>query len=484
MVKIKVPAGAIITTQLLPEGGSMTEIKDGEIIDPDPDPDPDPGPDDPIVLLSPEIGAIGDGRANDTAAIQKAVDLSSSSGRWIVPGERADDAKPVFIINSTGTLPFGNIRCRVGVRLKDNVKLDGKGACEFKMGSNQFCYMFTNADQDRGNKGWHLRGFELNGHRRAQPERPSKGSVPSDAQENGGIGVYRIEDCVFEDIFAWNCQVHSMRNWHAKRCTYKRLRSEGNDGDSWSFGQDGKECVDCHIEDVYAEDCQNGTYSNKQGNNIITSAIGCTFAGTHTGIRCGGGFKIQGRSKNTTVTKSHWVGGPKGKLGTRNSGLKIQGNQNSSNERDWVQDVTVDECYSENCQSEGLRFSHCKRNTVKKATLVDCALDDAGALVFREVSHDNRVDDLTIKNSRRHGIEARMPDVHRCSVGKMDLDGCGGNGIQHSGNGTFTVDEATMRNVQGRHVNSSRGKVVIKLLRADKNLSISGNVEVQTFERL
>ena len=85
------------------------------------------------------------------------------------------------------------------------------------------------------------------------------------------------------------------------------------------------------------------------------------------------------------------------------------------------------------------------------------------------------------------GVELRKPDVRDIWTKELYIDGCTGNAVRNGSTGTYTVDYAEMRNVGRNHVSCGAGHVVIKHLKADKDLTLSGttaNIKIEKFERI
>ena len=473
MAKFFIPAGSEGTWTAPSDGGFLIEVENGETEPPNP-------PDGEELDLR-KYGAIGDGAADDTDAVQQACD-DSANGMGTVVGHETD----VYLLRHRGTKPFLNIQSRFCVELRDNTRIDGRG-CEFKLGGAEDAYMFTNADQENGTRYVALRNFELNGHRREQFSGAGQ-TPPSSAQEHGGIGVYNIERWTIEDIHAWNISMYAGRFWHSRNCAFRRLTCDGSNGDAWSFGQDAiskgpKECRNSVIEDIWAKNCEQAV-ANKQGNPVIGTVVDCTIKGKVGGENCSGGIKWQGRSKNSTFEICRFTGG---ELRTANSGTKLQGNQNSSNQIDWVQGLVIDWVESDNCAAEGLRFSHAIDCRVKKYFGQNCGqLEGQPEIVFREVCHNCRVDSINSTAAKGHVVECRKEDAVNPTVGKLVSNGCTTDVVSNaSKKAVLIIDEMECRSTVGRHAKASGGgKVVIKFLRADRAQDTSGNVVVERFELL
>ena len=477
----------------LPEAGGMlmepyTEPCKPEPPDPEPPepgpepphpPNPEPPPGDALDLRA--YGAVGDGAADDTDAVQRACD-DSAAGKGTVIGHSGD----VYLLRHRGTKPFLNIQSRFCVQLRSGTKINGMG-CEFKLGGNENAYCFTNADQDNGTRDVTITDCEINGHRREQFS--GKGQKPPDnQQEHGGIGVYNVERWTLERIHFWNISMYATRMWHSRHCTFRDLSGQGSNGDMFSFGQDAigmgpKVCRNSLIENVFATDCEQKV-SNKQGNPLIGSLVDCTVKGTVGGTNCAGGIKIQGTSKGSTFEKCRFTGG---KVKTANSGTKLQGNQNSTNPSSWVQDLVVEDVESDDCAAEGLRFSHALRCRVKLYTGRNCGqLSGQPEVLFREVCHDCRVDVIHSTSAHGYVVECRKDDVVNPSVGKLTSLGCDTDVVHNaSKKAVLVIDEMICRQTVGKHAHARNGgKIRIKHLKADRAMDTTGDVQVETFTLL
>ncbi len=118
---------------------------------------------------------------------------------------------------------------------------------------------------------------------------------------------------------------------------------------------------------IVAENCQNGLLTAgsavRQGNPVLMDAVSCTFSYIEAD-NCGGGIKITDGSSQVTITKAVFNGASGSARtatnATNNSGLKIQGNGAGYD----PQGISVGEVDASNCVGSGLYIQNATNSTV------------------------------------------------------------------------------------------------------------------------
>lgn len=299
-----------------------------------------------------DFGTVGDGVADDTAALQAAFNAAEAAGGGLVVGHTED----TYLVDSVGTKPFQNITSRYCLELGDGVRFHGHW-CTIKLADGADGYALTNKNHTSGNQDIEIAELVIDGNRANQAAAPAGGV----AEEIGGIGLYFVTGARIHDVLAKEIKTYAGRFIRQTRGEFYNLSCIGSDADGWSFGLDAlgggpKQCFQCRIDDVHAEDLVQN-FGNKQGNPVIGVFVECTV-GKLMGKNASGGIKIQGNSKDSTFDALFYEGGANG---TANSGVKVQGNQVGT-ER--VERIAIGQIVAKNCHSEGLRVSDARHVTI------------------------------------------------------------------------------------------------------------------------
>jgi len=251
-----------------------------------------------------DFGAYGDGTADDTLAIQTAL----NSGAKIVYGVPG----ATYIVNFSGTKVVNSTAQRYCLLIPTGVVFDLCGSTiKAANASNASPVMLHNVT-DSG---------VINGVidcSKAGQTTPATGEI-------GGIYAFGCTRPIIEKIRAINCRQYAGRFLGNTGGRYTDLWCTDSDADGWSFGIDGGfngHVVDAFIDNIYAENCTQVFGGGYQGNPAIFTTKRCAV-GKVIGKNSSGGIKIQDSSADSSFAELTFIGPTNGGL---NSGVKIQGN--------------------------------------------------------------------------------------------------------------------------------------------------------------
>lgn len=282
-----------------------------------------------------DFGAVGDGVTDDTAAIQAAL----NSGAKIVNGIPGD----TYLVSYVSVKTILGTDNRYCLLLPDDVDFNLNGST-LKLANSQNATIIMNStagttqNVDIGlHDGW-LDGNETN------QTTPATGEMPMiRLWDVLRPRVYNIKAKNARDYFGRFLKIDGgyLNNLHGKR----------SDGDGWSFGitASSQQVVNSFIDNIYAEDCTNGTYGTLQGNPAIFTVLKSNV-GKVEGYNCGGGIKIQDQSEDSAFGQLLFRGGANG---TANSGVKVQGADASN----VCKRISIGQVVSENSYAEGLKIT-------------------------------------------------------------------------------------------------------------------------------
>lgn len=285
-----------------------------------------------MASFTPETyGALGNGIANDTVAIQQAIDAAAVSGGRVLFNPGA-----VYRVVKTGTRPvvyaINPIATPYCLTLKSRVTLDLQGAT-LKIGNvenacillNQGCLYSDPADTDIG-----ILNGVLDGNRANQTT-------------TGGVGIQaplaivnaqrvKLQGLRFDEV-----RDSAVRFMAVSRASVDDLYCSASDGDGFEWGMFGptnaydQRVFNSTFGRLVAENCLNGLFplvggGFRQGNPCVITAHDCTFQSLYA-FSCGGGFKIQDGSERISVGQAIFRGAttPTAYNATDNSGVKVQG---------------------------------------------------------------------------------------------------------------------------------------------------------------
>lgn len=467
---------------ILPEDGGMRlVVPNGETeppIEPPTDPPIDP-PEPPVEdLLDVRDFGAADGQ-DSTDAWQRACDEAAGTDK-IVVGHKDD----TYILSHRGTVTMGVYWSRYCVGLRSGTRIDGRG-CTFKLADRADALCFTNIDQNGGFRDLDFRNVQHDGNRGKQSGWTDR------AQEIGLIGLFNWENVTLEHLNTWDVKGHVARLLNGRRLRMLDCHCRGCDCDVWSIGLDRYPVHDVHVEKAGAVDVRHRGFRHHQGNPLIWSVKGGKFIDIY-GEHAGGGHKCQGITEDVEVTSSTWKGGTHG---TVNCGHKWQGNQTHQTLANRVRNCTGDLIESSDCPGEGMRFSDCANIHVKKyvGRRNGGPVGQYPDVRFCYVVHKATIDELDSEGCKGHALHAhgtsvpnRTTDVRDLSVGTGVVRNCAGDAVAIHTHCRMEIEQLDCVNVAGRHISTGGGgQVRVKLLRANKPMSISGSgITVDRFEQI
>lgn len=215
----------------------------------------------PLTVDVREFGAAGDGRSDDTKALQSALDQAAKGCcRVHVP-------KGVYIVSKT-------------LRIASGVTLAGVGRTSvLRLADGANCDLLANADPDQGDTGIMVREIAFDGNRAAQQPKP--------VAEPGFfvIRTKRASECVFEKIWIKDAHGDGIGNWGGERNVYRDIWVE--DAHRYGIQMQGAKgfgaVKDNVIDRCVARRCGwDGITLGHAENTIITNCV--AYGNTHAGI--------------------------------------------------------------------------------------------------------------------------------------------------------------------------------------------------------
>lgn len=357
-----------------------------------------------------DFGAIGDGVANDTDALNNAF----ASGARLVVGV----AGHTYLVRHTGTVSINGTAYRYCVRVPSGVTADGCGATIKSDDAQNSTPLAMFSSTDCAAVDW-----VIDCNRSAQTT-PGTGEIAA-------ILVYANTRPVVDNIRAIECRQYAGRFLANTGGRYDRLVCTGCDADGWSFGTNGTAGelreFDCHVGSVHAEACTQAYGSGYQGNPVIVTAVRSMF-GRISGKDCAGGLKLQDSCEDVTVGQAVFKGMTNGSV---NSGLKIQGNSGAGL---YPKAVIVGQVVCTNTYGNGLRIT----------SVESCAIgsyfgrsNGGGATATGSDKYDVYVDTTSGTGSKTVQIDA------------VNVDSPTTVGINTLGTGSVNIDRWMVRGATG-----------------------------------
>jgi hypothetical protein len=275
-----------------------------------------------------DFGAVGNGIANDTVAIQAAL----NSGAAVIQGVPGE----TYLVSASGTVSVNSVAFSYCLLVANGTTFDLNGSTVKQANAQNSSVIALNGLTDAG---------VINGtvdSNEANQTTPATGSM---------AGVL-IHDCTrpqIDNITAINNREYAGRFLKNTGGSYTNLSCLDSYGDGWSFGIDGgwsAHITDAFIDNIYAENCL-GTFGSLEGNPVIFTVQRCQV-GKVRGSNCAAGIKIQDSSSDSFFDSLTFTGPTNG---STNSGVKIQGNAGAGI---YPTRIRVNSINSRNCFGNGL----------------------------------------------------------------------------------------------------------------------------------
>jgi hypothetical protein len=317
-----------------------------------------------------DYGAVGNGVADDTTAIQAAITAAATGTAAkavrFYPGS-------TFLVSYAGTKTVSGVANRYALSIPSGVTLDLNGATlKLASASNAAIIINANAGTSTDSDISVLNGI-LDGNR-ANQTTPATGEMACIYLE----GVTRP---VVEHLTVNNARQYAGRFLSIDSGRFNWLSCSGSDGDCWSFGisgaTPGTETVrDSQIDNVEATAAL-GTYTggSLQGNGVIFTTER-TQVGKVRATNCAGGIKIQDYSKDSSFDSLTFIGPTNG---SANSGVKVQGNSGASL---YPEGITINSITCRDAVGPGLYLYYLKSLRIGSYKSYNCGTASTTADVF------------------------------------------------------------------------------------------------------
>lgn len=390
-----------------------------------------------------DFGAVGDGRHDDTTALNQAARWSAANGQMVI-----GKAKANYLVTPTDQKSFlspggATFTARFALQLPSGACIDFKGATITVHGNG-----IGVCNENTVGKGDIVKLFNLT----------------IDAKDGGEYGLLALgcQRSAFRNINVINGQVVGFALGASTGCDLDLIACYNSTGIGIMLGGNTAWSLsNCKIGALLAKNIKTlGTF-HQPGNPMLIGAEDCSIASIDA-RNCGGGVKFTSGCARIICKAVYYDGLVSGApdLRTENSGLKLQGDSLSAG----VHDVTFDTVTIKNCAASGIYARYCQGIAIN--TYVG---DNNGRWMHNADIDCGDASDLTIVSAFIAGSGARCIQVgtgaYALKMGRLTL----GQFSQ-----TRTYKEAIL--VAGGKVNLTE---VISATNAIPNIRIAPNANAQ-----
>jgi hypothetical protein len=375
-----------------------------------------------MVVSFEQFGAKGNGKVDDTKAIQAAI----NSGAKELRGKKG----AIYLVTKQGFLSENGNTYPYCLLLKSNCIINLQQST-IVLGDQQTASVFINnfTLPELVTTNFTLCNGVINGNRTKQG-----------LHKQGEIALVYLKHCT--NIRLANLKLVEARQYGARllnmdQSNFTQLSCIGSDGDGFIFGTtaDRNTIRNSFIDAIYAANCSNNyKYTDNetighQGNGVVFTTEYCKVGRVEV-YNCSGSLKIQDTSHHTSFKKL--IAGGDGK--TKALGVKIQANGPAGL---IPHQITVDSIEARNCSSEGLVVY-----LAKQVTIQYYKGEKNGWLVNRDT--DLRGDStiiakMEIVNPYQHGLVINT-EANNYFIKKVYIENAPGTNVQITALGEGTID--------------------------------------------
>jgi len=211
--------------------------------------------------------AVGDDTADDTAELQAMLDAGFSKVKL--------SKDKTFKVSSAGSKTINGTAQFYCLTIPSDTSLDLNGSTIKAADASNASLIMNSTAGTTQNTDIEIFGGWLDGNQSNQTS-PATG-------ETGCLYLHDVDRPKIYNINVKNARIYAGRFLKCVNGYFDNLRLESSYGDGWSFGIDANsnQSQECHIDNIYADDCK-GTYAGLQGNGFIGVFQQCQVGKVYT----------------------------------------------------------------------------------------------------------------------------------------------------------------------------------------------------------